>query len=186
MHPLPKRFFTRVAFALACLGVLPAARAHVVLAEPTAVAGNYYKATLRVSHGCDGEATTALVVQLPAGLQGGRPQPKTGWRVTTRKAKLAQPYDNHGKTVTEEVVEIRWEAASAEAHLPDGQFDEFAFLTRLPAQPGPLWIKVWQQCEKSHHDWSQVPPEGVSTRGLKSPAALLDVQPALPQHSHHH
>lgn len=180
------KLFFPCAWLLAVVCSLPASvAAHVVLTEPSAPAGSYYKATLRVSHGCDGQATTALVVQLPDGLQGGKPQPKAGWRVSTRKARLAQPYDNHGKTVTEDVVEIRWEATSVETRLPDDQFDEFSFLTRLPEQAGPLWFKVSQQCEQTHVDWSQVPAQGTSTRGLASPAALLDVQASEMSHHHH-
>lgn len=154
------------------------ALAHVVLTEPSAVAGSYYKAALRVGHGCDGSATTGLRVSLPAGFEGPKPQPKPGWNITTRKAKLDQPYTSHGKTVSEEVVEIQWSAVSRESALPDGQFDEFAFTTRLPEQPGAAWIKVLQTCDKGQLDWSEVPAAGTSTKGLKTPAALLDIKPA--------
>lgn len=161
------------------------AHAHVVLSEPKAVAGSYYKATLRVTHGCNGSPTRGLVVQVPDGFQAAKPQPKTGWVIATRKAKLAKPYASHGKTVTDDVVELRWSAATQDAALPDEQFDEFAFMGRLPAQAGPLWVKVLQSCENGQSDWSDIPAQGTSTRGLKSPAALLEVQPA-PTHEHHH
>jgi len=160
------------------------ARAHVVLTEPQAIAGSYYKATLRVGHGCQGSATTGLTVQVPAGFQGAKPQPKSGWTIATRKAKLATPYNSHGKTVTDDVVELRWTAASKDAALPDDQFDEFAFMGRLPNQPGPIWVKVLQNCENGQNDWSDIPASGTSTRGLKSPAALLNLQPAS-SHDHH-
>jgi uncharacterized protein YcnI len=130
-------------------------------------------------------ATAALRVLVPAGFQGAKPQPKAGWRVSVRKAPLATPYQSHGKTVTEDVVELRWEALSAEDALPDAQFDEFAFMARLPEQAGPAWIKVLQTCTQGQNDWSQVPASGTATRGLKSPAALLDIQPAA-THSHPH
>ena len=68
------------------------AQAHVVLADPQAVAGSYYKATMRVGHGCNGSATVGIRVQVPAGFQGAKPQPKAGWVLSTRKAKLTQPY----------------------------------------------------------------------------------------------
>ncbi len=170
---------------MALLGASLPAQAHIVLAEPKAVAGSYYKATLRVGHGCEGSATTSLIVQVPTGFQGAKPQPKTGWTVVTRKAKLAQPYNSHGKTVTDDVVELRWTVTTPDAALPDEQFDEFAFMGRLPDQAGPLWVKVLQGCVQGKNDWSETPASGTSTRGLKSPAALLDVQPA-PQHHHHH
>ena len=163
----------------------PLAQAHIVLSEPKAIAGSYYKATLRVGHGCSGSATTGLTVQVPAGFQGAKPQPKLGWTVTARKAKLATPYNSHGKTVTDDVVELRWTAVNKEAALPDDQFDEFAFMGRLPDSAGPMWVKVLQTCESGQNDWSETPASGSSTRGLKSPAALLDVQSA-PKHEHHH
>ena len=159
--------------------------AHIVLTEPQAVAGSYYKATLRVGHGCNGAATHGLVVQVPAGFEGAKPQPKVGWSITTRKAQLSKPYISHGKTVTDDVVELRWTATHKDNALPDEQFDEFAFMGRLPNQAGPLWVKVLQVCENSQNDWSDIPNQGTSTRGLKSPAALLDVQ-AAPKHEHHH
>jgi hypothetical protein len=161
------------------------AHAHIVLAEPKAVAGSYHKATLRVGHGCNGSSTTGLIVQVPAGFQGAKPQPKFGWTVATRKAKLATPYNSHGKTVTDDVVELRWTVSDKDAALPDDQFDEFAFMGRLPDQPGTLWVKVLQTCETGQNDWSDIPANGTSTRGTRLPAALLEVQPA-PSHEHHH
>ena len=182
---LRKQIRRACSLSLCLIGIVQSAFAHVVLAEPKAIAGAYYKATLRVGHGCNGSATQALVVQVPAGFQGAKPQPKAGWRVATRKAKLAQSYNSHGKTVTDDVVELRWTATGPEAALPDDQFDEFAFMGRLPDQAGPLWVKMLQTCEKGQNDWSEIPTQGTATRGLKSPAALLDVQPA-PVHEHHH
>jgi uncharacterized protein YcnI len=172
---------------VACFAMLAAqtVNAHIVLTEPQAIAGSYYKATLRVGHGCSGSATTGLTVQVPAGFQGAKPQPKFGWTITARKAKLVQPYNSHGKTVTDDVVELSWVAASKEAALPDDQFDEFAFMGRLPDSAGPMWVKVLQTCENGQNDWSDIPASGTSTRGMKLPAALLDVQ-AAPKHEHHH
>jgi uncharacterized protein YcnI len=166
-------------------GALESAFAHIVLTEPKAVADSYYKATLRVGHGCNSSATTGLTVQVPAGFQGAKPQPKVGWTIATRKDKLATPYNSHGKTVTHDVVELRWTAASKETALPDDQFDEFAFMGRLPDSAGLMWVKVLQTCESGQTDWSDIPVSGSSTRGLKSPAALLDIQ-AAPKHEHHH
>lgn len=152
-------------------------QAHIVLSEPQALAGTYYKATLRVGHGCNGAATTGLTVSVPAGFQGAKPQPKTGWAVTARKAQLAQPYTSHGKTISEDVVELRWTVLDKAMALPDEHFDEFAFLVRLPEQAGPAWLKVLQTCEAGQNDWSEVPASGTSTQGLKTPAALLLIKP---------
>jgi periplasmic copper chaperone A len=183
--PLNKQIRSLFAINLVVMAAFQAASAHVVLAEPKAVAGRYYKATLRVGHGCNGSATQALIVQVPEGFQGAKPQPKAGWIIATRIAKLAAPYNSHGKTVTDDVVELRWTAASKDAVLPDEHFDEFSFMGRLPDQAGPLWVKMLQLCESGQNDWSEIPASGTSTRGLKSPAALMEVLPA-PTHDHHH
>ena len=179
--PMKKRF----QLFLLSMVIFPLAQAHIVLSEPKAIAGSYYKATLRVGHGCNGSATTGLTVQVPAGFQGAKPQPKFGWAVVTRQAKLATPYNSHGKTVTDDVVELRWTAVSKDASLPDEQFDEFAFMGRLPDDAGSMWFKVLQTCENGQNDWSEIPASGVSTRGLKTPAALLDIQAVVPSHASH-
>lgn len=159
-------------------------QAHVVLAEQQAVAGSYYKAVLRVGHGCNGSATMGITVFVPAGFQGAKPQPKAGWALSTRKAKLARPYVSHGKTVTEDVVEIHWQAATPEAALPDDFFDEFVWQSRLPDQAGPVWIRVMQTCEQGQNNWAEVPASGTSTKGMKTPAALLTIEPADAGHHH--
>lgn len=184
-HSLKNKILSVLALGAFCALPLASVHAHIVLTEPQAVAGSYYKATLRVGHGCNGSATHGLIVQVPAGFEGAKPQPKTGWTLATRRAKLAQPYKSHGKTVTDDVVELRWTATSKDAALPDDQFDEFAFMGRLPDQAGPLWVKVVQTCETGQTNWSEIPAAGTSTRGMKSPAALLEVQPAH-AHDHHH
>jgi uncharacterized protein YcnI len=51
---------------------------------------------------------------------------------------------------------------------------------QLPAVPGPLWFKVLQQCEKGEINWATVPASGTSTRGIKAPAALLELTPVSP------
>ena len=159
---------------------------HVVLEEPAALAGQSYKAALRISHGCAGSPTTAVRVLIPAGLRGAKPMPKPGWTVTLRREKLASPYEQHGRQVSEDVVEIHWTAASRASWLDDAHVDEFVLRGTLPAQAGPMWFKVLQTCEQGSLDWSQLPAGGTSTQGLKSPAARLDILPAEPEAHHAH
>ncbi|TIM61759.1 MAG: DUF1775 domain-containing protein, partial [Mesorhizobium sp.] len=42
-----------------------AALAHITLETQEAAVGSTYKAVLRVPHGCEGKATTAVRVQIP-------------------------------------------------------------------------------------------------------------------------
>jgi len=171
-----------ITLALSCLTA--AAQAHVVLAEPVALANTSYRAAFRVGHGCNGQATTGIRVTLPAGFQGAKPMPKAGWTLTTRLEKLAQSYNSHGKTITDDVVEVTWTAQSAEHALPDAWYDEFVLRGQLAVQGGPLWFKVLQTCDQGATDWAEVPASGNITKGLKAPAALLDVIPSNAVHQH--
>jgi periplasmic copper chaperone A len=130
-----------------------AAQAHVTLEQPRATAESSYKAVLRVGHGCEGTATHTLTVRLPAGFRGAKPMPKPGWTLSIARAALAQPYESHGRKVTDDVVEISWKAASREAWLADAHYDEFVLRGQVPAAPGQATFKVQQLCEKGQWDW---------------------------------
>ncbi|MDP4299618.1 YcnI family copper-binding membrane protein [Leptothrix discophora] len=162
------------------------AQAHVTLEEGDAIAGTYYKAALQVGHGCDGTPVHTVVVRLPAGFKGAKPTPKAGWKIDITRSALAQPYVSHGKTIADDVSEIRWTAQSPEARLQDAWYDSFVLRGQLPDQPGPLWFKVLQVCDQGQIDWAEVPASGTSTKGLKAPAALLNVHPADPHAAHAH
>jgi periplasmic copper chaperone A len=145
--------------------------AHITLETGSAPAGSYYKAVLRVGHGCAGSPTKALRVQLPAGFEAAKPMPKAGWVITTRLATHT------------DASEVMWTAKSPDDYLPDAYYDEFVLRTKLPASAStvavPAWFKVLQSCDNGVNDWSQIPETGTSTQGLKTPAALLVVEPKL-------
>lgn len=174
-----------VAITAAAMGA-GQAFAHVSLAEPAALANGGYKAVFTVGHGCDGAATTALRVSLPPGFSGARPMPKAGWILNVRRAPLAQPITSHGKTVTDDVAEITWTAASPANALPDAYFDEFVLRGSLGEKAGPMWFKVLQTCDTVAADWAQVPATGTSTKGLARPAVLLEVIPSEAVGAHQH
>jgi periplasmic copper chaperone A len=179
------KLFKTLKFIALCAGftTVTSAFSHVTLEQSQVETGAYYKAVLRVGHGCEGLPTTTLRVQLPAGFQGAKPMPKAGWTLQTTVAKLATPYDNHGKQITEDVTEITWTAQSPAAALPDSQYDEFILRGRAAMPAGAAWFKVTQLCQEGNktgsNPWTEIPPQGTSTSGLKYPAALLNVM-ALP------
>ena len=150
---------TLSSFAAALLAAYSlGASAHVSLVEPRAEAGKPYTAVLRIGHGCEGTATTAVAVQVPAGLGNVTPVARPGWAASLRQGVAT------------------WTALGKEAALPDGERGEFTLAgATAPQVPGALWLKVQQTCERGSHDWSQVPAQGTSTAALKSPAVLLDV-----------
>jgi uncharacterized protein YcnI len=172
--------------AATLLALSPAASAHVVLEDQAALAGSSYRASFRIGHGCGSSPTTGVRVFLPTGVRGAKPMPKAGWTLTTRREPLAQPYDNHGKTVREDVVEVSWTAQSPASALPDDWYEEFVLRATLPEQAGALWFRVLQTCANGQLDWADVPAQGTSTRGMKTPAALLEVLPSGAGAAHAH
>jgi copper(I)-binding protein len=175
------KFITKFAINSLAIALSPwllssTVHAHAVLVDPTAQASSNYKGAIRIGHGCEGAATTGIRIFIPAGFEGAKPQPKSDWNVSSKKAKLAQPYVSHGKTITEDVVELEWKANTKQAALPDGSFDEFAFMTKLPEKTGAVWLRVLQTCEKAQIDWVEIPAAGTSTKGMKMPAALLTIK----------
>jgi uncharacterized protein YcnI len=49
-----------------------------------------------------------------------------------------------------------------------------------------LWFRVLQTCASGQLDWADVPAQGTSTRGMKTPAALLEVLPSGAAAAHAH
>lgn len=163
---------------------LPAA-AHVTLEYQVANAASYYKATLRVGHGCDGSPIKQIIALIPAGVQGAKPMPKAGWNLEIVREKLAEPYDDHGKKITEDVTRITWTAKTKEDYLQDTQYDEFVLRGKLPDKAGMMYWPVSQVCEVGRTDWTQVPVAGQKLSDLKTPAAALELLPvAGGEHKH--
>ena len=127
---------TLLCAALALLG--QSALAHVTLEYPVATAGQSYKATLKIGHGCGPSPTRVVEVDIPAGVRGAKPMPKPGWTLEVTREKLAQPYTSHGRTVTEDTTRIRWTARTEADMLPSGFYDEFVLVGVLPPQAGML------------------------------------------------
>jgi periplasmic copper chaperone A len=163
-----------LAFAGALLfATAGAALAHVTFEEPEAPAGGAYKAVLRVGHGCEGAATTAIRVRIPDGVIAAQPMPKPGWTVETTVGAYAEPAELHGETLTEGVREISWSGGD----LPDGFYDEFTFRARLtPGLAGEtIYFPVVQECGEAANRWIEIPAEGQDAEELEEPAPALIV-----------
>lgn len=165
------RHVTVVALGATILGAAtfgPAALAHVTLETKEAPAGSTYKAVLRVPHGCDGAATTAIRVRIPEGVVAVKPMPKPGWELTTTEGRYAQAYEYRGQTLTEGVTEIAWSGGN----LPDAWYDEFVFRAQLPDEaPGTvIHFPVVQECEEGVHRWIEIPEAGRSADDYEEPA----------------
>jgi uncharacterized protein YcnI len=166
------------ATAIICLISLPAA-AHVTLEYQVANAGSYYKASFKVGHGCGASPVKQIVVNIPAGVQGAKPMPKAGWTIEITREKLAQPRDDHGKTVTEDVSRISWTAKTPADYLQNSWYDEFVLQAKLPAKEGMLYWAVSQVCEEGRVDWAETPKPGQKLSDLKNPTPVLELMPSL-------
>ena len=79
-----------------------------MLEEPSAATGSSYKAVFKVGHGCDGSGTTEIRVELPDGVVGAKPMPKSGWTPETRTESLKEPVMLQGRKVDTRVSQVAW------------------------------------------------------------------------------
>ncbi|HEX5128082.1 MAG TPA: copper chaperone PCu(A)C, partial [Rhodocyclaceae bacterium] len=138
--------------------------AHVTLAQKSAQAGSHYSAVFRVPHGCDGSATKAITVFLPASIDDAIATPKRGWTLDTKTEKRG----NATRTT-----QIGWSGGS----LPSTQHDEFIAQMTLPETTGKLYFRVLQICEKGQSDWAEI--AAADAAAPKTPAPVLEVTRAF-------
>ena len=157
--------------AVSCVmlaGLAGSAAAHVTLEQGEAAADSTYKAVLRIGHGCEGAATTAIRVQIPEGLIVAKPMPKPGWQVELKEGDYAKSYDYFDTPVTKGVKEIAWTGGK----LPDNFYDEFVFRARVTGfQPGTkIYLPVVQECGTAVDRWIEIPEAGKSEDDYEYPA----------------
>lgn len=147
--------------------------AHVTLESKEAPPGSSYKAVLRVGHGCEGNPTTVMRVQIPDGVIAVKPMPKPGWELETVKDKYDRPYDYYGSELTEGVRQIEWSGG----RLRDDFYDEFVFVARLSDfEPGTvLHFPTVQECAGAVHRWIEIPAAGQDPDELEEPAPQLTI-----------
>jgi len=159
------------ATAAAALTFAVAADAHVVADPNQAAAGANFRTAFRVPHGCDGAATVAVRIHIPDGVFSVKPQMKAGWTAEVVMRRLDKPVDlGHGRTATETVSEVVWRGGP----LPDGEFDEFGLVMKLPAQAGAtIYFPTVQQCETGERRWVEIPAANDPSGHLHSPAPAV-------------
>lgn len=169
-----------VAALLSCAATM--ALSHATLEQAQAPVGSYYKAVIRVPHGCDGQATHTVRVEVPEGLIGAKPMPKAGWTLSTEKGAYQNSYTNHGREVSEGVLAVTW----SDGNLPNDWYDEFVLRGKLAGtlQPGStLYFKTVQTCADGNVSWVDIPADGQSRRDVKHPAPGLTLTKG---HAHSH
>jgi uncharacterized protein YcnI len=169
MKHLIKALAAAAALTLAACGV---AEAHVVLEKAEASVGAGYKAVFKITHGCEGSATTEVAIDIPEGVIAVKPMPKAGWTITLDTKPYKQAYKfYHGKKLSEGVRKVTFRGGP----LPDAYYDEFVLSTYIARElkPGPIYFSVTQKCEKGEMAWTEIPAAGQDPHDLEHPAPQL-------------
>lgn len=167
--------FNAIAISLILLGTSAGiAQAHSTLAEKEATAGSFYKASLRIPHGCSGKATTEVRVDIPEGFVLAQPQAKAGWKITTQKGDYSQPLKFNGKDITSGVTQVVW----SDGNLPSDHFDEFTVVGKIADfdKDTTLFFPVTQLCgTDAEVSWTEIAQDEQDPHKLKNPAPQLYV-----------
>jgi len=150
--------------------------AHISLQQNEAAPGAY-KAVLGIPHGCDGEPTVSVHVEIPAGFIGAKPMPKPGWTLEIENGDYAKPYRLHGEEVSSGPITITWSGGS----LADEHYDEFTIRgTLADVESGQrLFFKTIQTCPSGAQEaWTEEPTEGQDPHALDYPAPFVTIAAA--------
>lgn len=158
-----------------------AAHAHATLEQKQAAIGDTTKITLRVPHGCDGQATHTVRIEIPDGVYAVKPMPKPGWDLSTETGTYDKPYMSHGTTTTEGVRAVTWSGGN----LQDDWYDEFTLRGTVgpDAEPGTvLYFPAVQTCANGTADWTDTS----GSHDVPNPAPKLTLVAGDGGHGHHH
>jgi copper(I)-binding protein/uncharacterized protein YcnI len=171
---------------LAALGLLSfagVAGAHVTLDQAEVAAGATTKITLRIPHGCEGQATHTVTLQVPEGFYAAKPMPKAGWVLETVTGPYATPFDTHGTAMTEGVRKIIW----SQGNLDDAWYDEFTLRGTVGPDVAPgtvLHFPAVQTCATATAEWTDV--SGNAASETPAPGLTVTAGPAGSGHGHAH
>ncbi len=150
------------------------AHAHTTFDTPTAKAGAFHVASLRIFHGCEGAPTVKVTIDIPDGVTRVKPRTKPGWAVSVAMKTLDEPMLLHGEEITETVASVTWEGGA----LPDFAYDEFTLHMMMPhhAHEGALSFPVHQTCETGKLEWTEKALDEKSFRSLEHPAPFITLE----------
>ena len=138
------------AFALVSCGVLPA-HAHATIGNKEARIGADYEASFEIPHGCAGQPTIEVIVQIPAGYLNVTPVEVPGWQSATKIGSYGRPYKLDSTTVDEGVIEVSWTDGS----LPNHEVETFKLTGTFADDltPGSVYFPMIQVCPDGEEAW---------------------------------
>jgi uncharacterized protein YcnI len=145
---------------LSVLAVAPAL-AHVSISPGEAAANDYTVQTVSVPHGCDGSATTQVIIRIPDEIVEVTPTRNALWEVKKTMTRLATPLKaEDGDEITEKVDTVTY---TARTPLPDGYRDAFELSFQVPDTPGKtLVFPTIQKCVQGQTDWIETAAPGAA------------------------
>ena len=163
-----RRSLRAAAAAILLASFASPAFAHITLETAQAPVGSGYKAVLRVPHGCDGNAPTAISLKVPEGFISAKPMPKAGWKLDITTGDYGKSYRLYGAEVKSGAIEISWSGGN----LPDNEYDEFVVRGTLAdslTSGETLYFPVIQTCGTAEEDWIDTSgsEDGTPAPGLK-------------------
>ncbi|KAF9157962.1 hypothetical protein DFQ26_008121 [Actinomortierella ambigua] len=149
--------FTASVFAVTAT-LLATASAHVTINPPTGTSGGYSQGNFRVPHGCSGNATDQVIVQIPKDVTSVKPRALPPWTTTINMVPLDVPIQTESGTINTTVGSVTWSGGN----LPDSFYEDFGLQFKLPKMNGTLYWNVYQHCVNGEWlNWTQVPgPDG--------------------------
>ncbi|GJJ78056.1 hypothetical protein EMPS_10415 [Entomortierella parvispora] len=153
--------------------------AHVTANPSVAVSGGYFQSNFRVPHGCDGNATDSVTVEIPKGVSGVKPKATVPWITNINMVPLDTPITTPTGTINTTVGSITWSGGN----LLDSYYEDFGLQFKLPVMEGPLYWSVYQHCTNgAWNNWTNIPDASGKTAGF--PAAVITVANATTTDGH--
>ncbi|KAF9362539.1 hypothetical protein BGX34_005956 [Mortierella sp. NVP85] len=144
--------------------------AHVTANPSAAVSGAYFQTNFRVPHGCDGNATDRVIVEIPKGVTSVKPRATVPWTTAINMVPLDVPITTPTGQINTTVGSVTWSGGQ----LLDSMYEDFGLQFKLPIMEGPLYWKVYQHCVNNEwNNWTSVPDANGKTDGF--PAAVINI-----------
>lgn len=122
-----------------------AAHASIQLYGGKATQSGYGAMWIRIPHGCEGQRTLIVRVNLPKEFTSAKPEAFDGWKARTRV------HADGSRTVI-------WETLGN--GLRDDQFMDFGISVKWPAARGTYYLPTIQKCRAGAVAWTQIPVDG--------------------------
>jgi uncharacterized protein YcnI len=135
------------------------ALAHVEVGDSSVAPDGTASITFSFHHGCDGQPTTSLRIQLPEGVTEVEPQPVDGWQSSVTST------------------EISWTGGS----IPDGDEGNFTAAMRVSGAAGTtIWFPTVQGCPSAEEAWieTSAPDEPEPENVAPSIVLATTIEPA--------